>query len=650
MPVTDPACGSFRPDDTWLITGCGTVSAHLKDGPPGQGTIMPLEWLKTLGAILWNGLRTLNTLVLGIISIVLVLGLLSAAMQGPPEVPEGGALLLDPKGALVEQKSAVDPATVLQTGELPEETLVQDVVDALELGAEDDRISVVVLQLDGFGGGLLPKLERIAGALTAFRESGKKVIAVGTFYSQPGLYLASHADEVLMDPEGLALPEGFAMYRTYYRTLLDNFDVNVNLFKVGKYKSAIEPFIRDDMSPEDKEARSGIVDNWWRAYTGAMEAARGLEAGSIDEAINTMPDGLRAVDGNIGLFSQRVGMVDQLMTTDERRAYLEELAGKDEEEGGYRRIAFGDYLAAAREPVEHKDNKIAVITAVGGIVDGDAEAGSIGSVSLTRLIQKAHEDEDVKAIVLRVDSGGGSKSASEVIRQELVFAQDKGLPVIASMGSVAASGGYWISAKADKIYAAPSTVTGSIGILGMFPTYQRTAEYLGVKIDGVGTTPWAGELRPDREMSEHAKRVFQQSINHGYDDFLNHVAEGRDMSVDRVHEVAQGRIWTGLDALNFGLVDELGDLDDAVLAAAEAAGLEAGSYGTVVVQEPLSSTEQMIVDLLGTAKALGVDPGVFVSEPRTLERLARQFEAMVDPVLRFNDPMGRYAHCFCSFE
>ena len=599
---------------------------------------MPLEWLKTLGAILWNGLRTLNTLVLGIISIVLVLGLLSAAMQGPPEVPEGGALLLDPKGALVEQKSAVDPATVLQTGELPEETLVQDVVDALELAAEDDRISVVVLQLDGFGGGLLPKLERIAGALTAFRESGKKVIAVGTFYSQPGLYLASHADEVLMDPEGLALPEGFAMYRTYYRTLLDNFDVNVNLFKVGKYKSAIEPFIRDDMSPEDKEARSGIVDNWWRAYTGAMEAARGLEAGSIDEAINTMPDGLRAVDGNIGLFSQRVGMVDQLMTTDERRAYLEELAGKDEEEGGYRRIAFGDYLAAAREPVEHKDNKIAVITAVGGIVDGDAEAGSIGSVSLTRLIQKAHEDEDVKAIVLRVDSGGGSKSASEVIRQELVFAQDKGLPVIASMGSVAASGGYWISATADQIWALPTTVTGSIGIFGIIPTLEKTLDRYGVHSDGVSTTPMAGGISLERGVTPFYGEVIQVVIEAGYAQFLELVATGRGMTTDEVHEIAQGRVWSGEKAKELGLIDQLGDLDAAVAAAAEVAGVS--DYSVWHVEEEPSTQEQIIRQLLSEVAEITPDRA---EDP--LAAILRRVRADFAFVEQLNDPRGVYAIC-----
>jgi protease-4 len=408
-----------------------------------------------------------------------------------------------------------------------------------------------------------------------------------------------------------------------------------------------------DMSDESREALVNVVDQLWEVYLLDVESARNLDQGTIGEMVENFADVAVETDGNLAEAAEEFGLVDGLMGREDIRQRLIEIGGPDEEkEDSPSVVGLGDYLGVSRmlEPQSAEDDNVAIVVAAGEILDGTQPPGQIGGDSTASLLRQALRDESVKAVVLRVDSPGGSAFASEVISQAVEALQAAGKPVIASMSGVAASGGYWISAKADKIFAAPSTVTGSIGILGMFPTYQRTAAHLGINIDGVGTTPWAGELRPDREMSEDTKRVFQQAINHGYDDFLNHVAEGRDMSVQQVHEVAQGRIWTGLDALNYGLVDELGSLDDAVAAAAAEAGLEEGSYGRFVVQEPLSPNEQMIVDLLSTAKSLGLDPGVFVSEPRTIEKLALEFERIVDPLLRFNDPMGIYAHCFCDFE
>ncbi len=597
------------------------------------------DTLKVVGGGILSTLKTLNTVVFGVLSLAILVALgVSVAGQDGPEVPEGGALVLNPVGPLVEQKSAVDFQTVLRTGDLPEETLVKDVLDALELAAEDERISVVVLHLDGLGGGLLPKLERIAAAITRFRESGKKVIAIGTFYNQAGLYLSAHADEVLLDPEGMALPEGFGAYRTYYKTLLDDFDVTVNLFKVGKYKSAIEPFIRDDMSDEDKQAKLVYLNNWWDAYTSAVEEARDLAPGSIDEMFDDGPNRLRAAGGNPGAFSLQTGMVDQLMPADERRQYLKDLVGEDEDSGVFRHVTFMDYLQVQREPVEQKDTKIAVITAVGGIVDGEAKAGAIGSHSLNRLIRRAHEDENVKAIVLRVDSGGGSKSASEMIRRELQHAQEKGIPVVASMGSVAASGGYWISATADQIWALPTTVTGSIGIFGMIPSLEKTLARYGVHSDGLGTTPLVGGVSLERGVNAYTADLLQQSIEYGYSHFLKTVSEGRGMTTAAVHEIAQGRVWPGAIAKELGLVDQLGDLEDAVAAAAELA--EADDYSVWYVEKEKSMQQQIIQQFL--AKAVALEPQR-VHDPLSafIQRLRADFEFAA----QLNDPHGVYVLC-----
>ncbi|MBO6557844.1 MAG: signal peptide peptidase SppA [Pseudomonadales bacterium] len=596
------------------------------------------DLLKQAGGMLINGFRALNTVVFGVLSALIIAALIaSVAGQDQPEVPEGGALVLNLTGPLVEQKSAVDYPTVLRTGQVPKETLVNDVVAALTLAKDDDRIGLVILQLDGLSGGLLPKLERIAEAITDFRESGKKVIATGTFYNQGGVFLSAHADEVLLDPEGMALPEGYAAYRTYYKTLLDDFDVTINLFKVGKYKSAIEPFIRDDMSDEDKEARLAYLTTWWDAYTSTVEEARGLESGMIDSILNDAPDQLREAGGYLGELSLRAGMVDKLMPADERRKYFEELAGKDEETGGYQGIAFMDYLSVARKPVEQKDDRVAVITAVGGIVDGSAEAGSIGSRSLTKLIRKAHEDENVRAIVLRVDSGGGSKSASEIIRRELQHAQDKGIPVVASMASVAASGGYWISSTADQIWALPTTVTGSIGIYGMIPSLENTLDRYGIHSDGVGTTAFAGSRSLERGFTDDARDVTQQVIEYGYAHFLRTVSEGRGMTTDEVHEVAQGRVWSGAKAKALGLVDELGDLEEAIAAAAELAEIE--DYSVWHVEKEKSMQEQVIQQFL--TEVVVLEQGV--QDP--FEALFMRVKADFEFLTQLNDPYGAYVIC-----
>jgi len=611
-------------------------------------------FVRLLGGI-WRGLDGLRKVTHFFLMLFVLLAFLNAISGSAPIMPKSAVLSLQPSGVLVEELagSAYDRAIAELLDSAAPQTLISDVVDALAYAKDDERIKGVHLELSGFGGGSTAKLAVVADAIRDFQASGKPVIASADGYSQGSYYLASLADEAYMHPDGIIFMQGFGSYRAYFSEAIDKLKIDWNVFRVGKYKSFIEPYTRMDMSEESREATSAVIDQLWDGYLLDVESARGLEEGSIREMVANFDDLVVEKGGDVAAIATEYGMLDGLKNRESIRDRLIELAGADKDvEDAPSAVDLAAYLEFMRmlKPEHRAEANVAVVVAAGQILDGTQPPGQIGGDSTAGLLRRALRDDSVKAVVLRVDSPGGSAFASAVISNAVENLQAAGKPVIASMSGVAASGGYWISAKADKIYAAPSTITGSIGILGMFPTFQRTAAYLGVNVDGVGTTKWAGQLRPDRAMSEPARRVFQQVINHGYDEFLEQVATGRNMSINAVHEIAQGRIWTGLDALNYGLVDELGNLDAAVAAAAAEAGLEEGEYGSFVVQEPLSSTEQMIVDLLGTAKALGVDPAVFVDEPRSLERLAQQLEAMIDPVLRFNDPKGVYAHCFCRFE
>ena len=599
-----------------------------------------IRFLKLPFQLFWELLKALQTLLFGLIALSLFLALLAAPFSDDgSQMPEDGALVLNPSGVLVEEKTAVDPLNFFADDSDPSEVLVQDLVAAVELARDDPRITTLVLDFDSFGGGLMPHLEIVADGIRDFRASGKKVIATGNGYSQSSLLLAAEADEILMNPEYSALPEGFSTYRTYFNSLLQRLNVTVNLFKVGQYKSAAEPYFQDRMSDEDKRARLAYLNAWWNTYTYRFETARGLPAESLNDTIDDIQKVLESASGNLGQLALNSGWIDRLMSDRERAEYLVGVIGPSEEdEQRYRGIGFEDYLAL--NPIEEKkaEHKIAVITAVGSIVDGYADAGSIGSLTLLERIQKARDDETVKAIVLRVDSGGGSKSASEIIRQELSHAQAGGTPVVASMGSVAASGGYWISATADRIFAHQNTITGSIGIFAIIPTLENTLNEYGIFGDGVATTPLAGAVSIDRGIQPIYADLIQQVIQSGYDQFLAVVAEGRNMTPDAVNEIAQGRVWTGTKALELGLVDEIGGLDEAIQAAAELAAITDYEVWRV---KPEASRRQQILEAL-TAEIKTLTPAV-QSDPITKHWQAMQSE--VRTLARFNDPQKAYVIC-----
>lgn len=599
-----------------------------------------------------DGLRKVLHLVVLLFLFILVFGALSGTA---PVLPQQAVLEIAPAGFLVEeyQGDPFDRAIEELVGDAPPQTVVQDVVDALEYARNDDRIAGVHLDLGRLAGGGLSKLQRIGEAVLEFRNSDKPVIASGDFYSQGGYFIAAHADEAYLHPEGLVLLQGFGSYRTYYRDAIDKLRLDWNIFRVGTHKSFVEPYTRMNMSDEAREDVTRLTGQLWDMYVADVARARGLDERGVRRFSDELVSLVQEADGDLAAAALNQGLVDGLLTRREIRARLIEIAGEDAEFADAPATAgMRDYLAQMRllKGVDIQEQNVAVVVASGEITFGSTAPGTIGADSTGRLLRRALNDETVAAVVLRVDSPGGSAFASDVIANEVAALQSAGKPVIASMSSAAASGGYWISAGADRIYASPSTITGSIGIFGMFPTYQRTLDILGVAVDGTGTTPWTGEFRPDREMSEQAKVLFQAVIDEGYDDFVSRVATHRGMEKEQVDTIAQGRVWTGADAINLGLVDELGTLEDAIVASADLAGLAAGDYGRMTIRNELSPTEQLIVDMLAVGKSFGIDPAAFARRPGTLTQLAGRLEQALTPLLRFDDPKGVYAHCLCLFE
>jgi protease-4 len=585
-----------------------------------------------LFAAIWSGVDSVRK-VLHLILLLFIFLLVFGAMQDTPLVlPDRAALVIQPYGYLVEQIEGhpFDRALAELAGDGRPQTLVQDMVDALEYAKDDDRIEVVHLELSSMLGGGLAKLQLVAAAIEDFKTSGKPVIASADFLSQHGYYLAAHADELYLHPHGLVLLQGYGRWRTFYKDAIDLLRIDWNVFRVGTHKSFVEPYTRMDMSPEDRESSGRLIQQLWDMYQLDVETARGLDDGAIQAFTDGMLEKVQATGGDIALAAKESDLVDDLLDRIEVRETLIDYVGTDPDDPDtYRAAGMYEYLAQMRvlEGSDVRDENVAVIVAAGEILFGSQPPGLIGGDSTARLLREARNDESVAAVVLRIDSPGGSSFASDIIRHEVIALREAGKPVVASMGSVAASGGYVIGMQADKVIASPSTVTGSIGIFGMFPTYQRT-----------------------REMSEQTKALFQLMIDDGYQDFITNVAESRDLDVEFVNEIGQGQVWIGSDALVHGLVDELGGLDDAIAAAAELAELTDGEYGTKLIEQRLSPGEQMIVDLLGTISTLGFDISGWSGRHTLVDELVGDVADKTRRMLRFNDPKGVYSHCFCDIR
>ena len=617
--------------------------------------------MKKVFGLLFRGLDGLRK-ILHLLLLLVIFGFIFGALQGSvPKIPSDAALVLRPEGEIVEQLSG-DPlqlAIAEARGLGRDETLLRDLVDALHAAKGDPRIKTVVLEFDSMAGAGQPTLDEFARAVADFRKSGKKVIASGSGFARDTYYVAAHADEVYLDPMGLLVLEGYERYRNYYKDALDKLGVDINVFRVGTYKSAVEPFLRSDMSPEDREASQAFVNSLWETYLAAVAKARGLTPEALSAYVNTFTPQVQAAKGDTAKVALQAKLVTALKTPNEVERRVMELAGKDEDKDSYRGISFREYLRVARAENrvgKSADERIAVLVGSGEIVDADG-AGVISGDKMSSLIRKARLDKDIKALVLRVDSPGGSVAASEQIYREINAFKATGRPVVVSMGDLAASGGYYIAAPADEIWASPATITGSIGIFGLFPTAPRAVKNLGIGTDGVGTTPLSGELRIDRPIGPAASQLLQSVIEHGYEDFLARVSGGRKMTRDQVDAIAQGRVWSGRDAKRLGLVDNLGSLDDAVNAAAKRAKLVDGKWSRDYLEPDKNFAQQLVSSVRAwAARALlqGVDLGLSGVDTEALaavQAVRREFSPVEREMLRLRAgavPGRLYAHCFCT--
>jgi len=594
----------------------------------------------------WNGLTRVR-MALANVLFLLVLLVLFVAFSGrsPAPLPEKAALLLNPAGVVVEQKSYTEPLAHLLSGPAAQEreTLLSDMIDAILYAKDDPSITALVMELDQLAAIGVSKTGEVAEALAEFRESGKPIVAWGDGFSQGNYLLAAEADTLIIHPLGDVLLEGFANYQWYFADALDKLAIDLHVFRAGEYKSIAELFTRNDMSAGEKEITRRWLGQLWGHYTHTVETRRELEPGSVDAYIESFAAGAVA-GGDFAQLALDAGLVDRVETRQLANNWLGELVGAVDDYGDYQAVAFKDYLRHARPSMRSVGDKpmIGVVVASGMIYDGEQPAGSIGGDSTASLLQDAIDDEKIAAIVLRVDSGGGSVFGSEIIREKVVQAQAAGKPVVISMGSMAASGGYWIAAPADEIWATPTTLTGSIGVFGAMPTFDKLMARYGVYTDGVGTTSVAGALRPDRPMSPQASAVFQASIDSIYQRFINVVAEGRELTHEQAATLATGGVWSGEDALGLGLVDELGGRRAAVKAPARLAGVE--DYVHVTIDFPLTPQEQLLQDLLGSVSL----PSLFGTQaawPGSLQRWSAPLRDKLSLVTSLNDPRGIYAHC-----
>ncbi|EJC6858522.1 signal peptide peptidase SppA [Vibrio parahaemolyticus] len=564
--------------------------------------------------------------------------------EGRPVIEKESALVMNLSGPIVEQRRYVNPmdsvAGSLLGNEMPKENVLFDIVDTIRYAKDDAKVSGLVLALRDLPETNLTKLRYIAKALNEFKTSGKPVYAVGDFYNQSQYYLASYADKVYMAPDGGVLIKGYSAYSMYYKTLLEKLDVSTHVFRVGTYKSAIEPFIRDDMSDAAKESATRWVTQLWSAFVDDVTTNRNINAKVLNPTMEELLTEMKSVDGDLAQLAVKMGLVDELATRQDIRTLFAKEFGSDGKDS-YNAISYYDYLATIRPDYTLANHDIAVVVASGAIMDGQQPRGTVGGDTVASLLRQARNDEKVKAVVLRVDSPGGSAFASEVIRNEVEELKKAGKPVVVSMSSLAASGGYWISMSADKIVAQPTTLTGSIGIFSVITTFEKGFSKLGINTDGVGTSPFSGD-GITTGLSEGASQAFQLGIEHGYKRFISLVGSNRDMTVEEVDKVAQGRVWTGQDALSFGLVDQMGDFDDAVELAAKLANVT--DYGIYWVEEPLSPTELFLQEFMNQVKvSLGVDATSLL--PKSLQPVAQQFEQDASLLQSFNDPKGQYAFC-----
>jgi protease-4 len=622
----------------------------------------PLSTLRRGIGSLWRGLDATRRFVLNLIFLLIVMLLLMAIFgSGRKPLSPKTALVLDLKGELVEERagSVRDSVVAGLSGNARRLIPLRDVLTALDAAAKDDKVSTVVLLLDELDGGGLASLREIGAAIERVKARGKAVVAWGGSYDQKRYLVASHASEVYLHPMGMVMIEGFGHHRNYYRDALDKVGVTVNLMKVGTYKSFAEPYIGNGPSDAAREADSFLYNALWTNYTAEVEKARKLPAGSLAKGIEELPQRMAAANGNAGKVALDWKLIDGLKTRDEVRAMLVKRGVYDEDSKSFRQVGFQEYVA--RHPQKVLGDAVAVVVAAGDITEGTGGPGMVGGIATSNLIRAAREDKQVKALVLRVNSPGGSAYGSELIRRELELTRAAGKPVVVSMGDVAASGGYWISMASDEVIADPSTVTGSIGVFAILPTADKVVDKLGIHTDGVTTTWLADAYNPLRPLDPRYGQLVQASINHIYDEFTTKAAVARRMAPEKIDAVGQGRVWTGAQAKERGLVDRLGSYDDALRSAAKRAKL-GDDFRIAYAERPSSLAERFLERLgLSDVQALNVQVKVgLLPDPVSAAALSSAMGAggaaagitrdlgWLSQVAERRQPFAAVTHCLCE--
>ncbi len=597
---------------------------------------------------IWKIFRT-GTLIIGnLLFLVILFSIIALFVVHPTKkIPNGAALILNPEGNIVEQRSALDPIARLLnsfTGETKhEETPLQDILDVINNAAGDDRIRMLVLSPSHLGRIGLNQLRDIGHAIENFKESGKIVIAADDSYSQTQYYLASFADEIYLNPMGTVALHGFGVFRLYFKEMIDKLQIKFHVFRVGTFKSALEPVLRNNMSAAAREANRQWLNRLWTIFCKDIGKQRGLTPLLINDYINSLDIRLEKSGGDGAVMALNAGLIDGLKTRPQIKDYLQSVAGGGGAE--FKHISMYDYLGHITPSYSTRPENspaVGIIVAQGNIVPGQGVVGQIGADRLIRQIQTARKDSSIKAVVLRIDSGGGSAFASELIRQELLHLQQAGKPLVVSMGSMAASGAYWLSANADSILASPVTLTGSIGIFGALPTFEQTLAKIGVHDDGIGTTIMAGAISPARPLPDNLAKSLQLSVEHGYRQFIGIVAKGRKLPVARVEEIAEGRVWDGQTAVDLGLVDDIGSLNEAVSRAAELADLR--TVHGIYINRPssfLKNLQQFGQVTFATALNNGLLPSSWTT-------LTQQFTTAFSFFVQQPDPANLYAYSFLS--
>ena len=606
------------------------------------------EIIVTVFTFSWRVLNFIRELVFNTIFVVLfflVVGsIVVYQLDSEPEKNYFGALYVDLQGVVVDQVSTPDPLGRMSrellgsTNSQMQENSLFDVVDTIRLAATDDRITGMVLRLDNLMGADQPSLAYIGKAINEFKSSGKVVYAIGDSYSQSQYYLASFADDVYLAPQGAVGVTGFSTNSLYYKSLLEKLKISSHIFRVGTYKSAVEPLMRDDMSPEARQANQQWLNALWNNYLTAIASNRKTTDQHIFPGADAMIAQLRATNGNSAQYALKQKLVDKIYTREEAEQILSKHFGWDKEAKQFTHISIYDYSAKMVDTSPDSKGNIAVIVVQGAIMDGPQTPGIAGGDTLAAQIRQARLDDNIKAIVLRVNSPGGSVSASDLIRTELASAKAAGKPVVVSMGGMAASGGYWISTPADYIIASPNTLTGSIGIFGVINTFENSLGSIGVYTDGVSTSPLA-DISITKGISPQFADMMQITIENGYSTFIGLVAKSRHKTPAQIDKIAQGRVWIGEDALKNGLVDKLGDFDDAINKAAELAKLDTVELDWM--KPELSIIDQLVLELTSNAQAIMPDMLQVFLPPAVATDLRQQAQFF----LKMNDPQNRYAFC-----